>query len=253
MFTATTCAGCNQPGFVLCDRCRFSLSSAPSVLSAGGVLAAVPFEGVGRQVVLALKYRNHRRIARVLAEVMVQRWSALGSDPVDVVTWAPTGARRAGERGFDQAEVLARAVARRLGVPCRRMLYRTHGAPQTGRSRAERLQGPGYRGRSPRSGLRVLLIDDVVTTGATLEAARRSLLDAGVGEVVALAVAATPGQGQAQWRRPAQLRTVVTAGIGSSSTTTASIPTDSAAVTLVGTSSRNAERAGSAPSLSRAS
>lgn len=133
------------------------------------------------------------------------------------------------------------------------MLYRTHGAPQTGRSRAERLRGPGYRGRSPRRGLRVLLIDDVVTTGATLDAARQSLLTAGVARVVALAVAATPGQGQVQWRRPAQVRTVATAGSGSSSTTTASIPTDWAATTLVGTSSRNAERVASAPSLSRAS
>ena len=251
MFLSTSCAGCNQAGSLLCHRCRFSLSSTPSVTAEGGVLAAFPFEGVGRQVVLGLKYRNQRRVAHLLAGIMAQRFGAAGRGKVDVVTWAPTGARRVGERGFDQAELLARAVARQLRVPCRRMLYRSHGPAQTGRSRADRLQGPGYRGRSPRSGLRVLLVDDVVTTGATLEAARRSLLEAGVGEVLSLAAAATPGVGQRS--RPAQLRTVATAGRGSSSTTTASMPTDCAAVTLVGTSSRKAERPAWAPSLSRAS
>ncbi|MEY4339296.1 MAG: hypothetical protein RLZ14_1146 [Actinomycetota bacterium] len=251
MLLSTSCAGCNEPGSLLCHRCRFSLSSSPPLSTHGGVLAAFTFEGVGRQVVLGLKYRNQRRVARLLAGIMVQRYLAVGPGPVDVVTWAPTGARRAGERGFDQAELLARSVARQLGVPCRRMLYRSHGQAQTGRSRADRLQGPGYRGRAPRSGLRVLLIDDVVTTGATLDAARRALLEAGVGEVLSLVAAATPGVGQRS--RPAQLRTVATAGSGSSSTTAASMPTECAAATLVGTSSRNAERLASAPSLSRAS
>lgn len=251
MFLSTTCAGCNEPGSVLCHRCRFSLASSPFIVADNGVMAAFPFEGTGRQVVLALKYRNHRRVARLLAEVMVHRLRAVELDQVDVVTWAPTSSRRAGERGFDQAEVLARAVARLLKVPCRRMLYRSHGVPQTGRSRAERLDGPGFRGRAPRHGLRVLLVDDVVTTGATLVSARQSLEAAGVACVVSMAVAATPGSGQRS--RPAQPRTVATAGRGSSSTTTASMPTDSAAVTLVGTSSRNADRPASAPSLSRAS
>lgn len=256
MFLATTCAGCNEPGSALCHRCRFSLASSPLIVADAGVIAAFPFEGTGRQVLLALKYRNHRRVVRLLADVMVQRLSSVEIDSVrvdavDVVTWAPTSSRRVRERGFDQAEVLARAVARRLGVPCVRMLYRSHGLPQTGRSRSERLVGPAYRGRAPRNGLRVLLIDDVVTTGATLAAARRSLEEAGVSRVVALAAAATPGPGQRS--RPAQPRTVATAGVGSSSTTTASIPTDCAAVTLVGTSSRKAERVASAPSLSRAS
>lgn len=208
----------------------------------------MPFEGVARQVLLGLKYRNHRSVAGALAAHLVRSWAP---GEVDVVTWAPTSGSRARGRGFDQAELLARSVARELGVPCRRMLWRTHGLPQTGRTRTERLQGPGYRGRSPRSGLRVLLVDDVVTTGATLAAACEALHSAGVAHVVAVAAAATPGVRQPA--RPAQVRTVATAGNGSSSTTTARIPTPSAASTLVGTSSRKAVRAGSAPNLSRAS
>ena len=109
-------------------------------------------------------------MARQLAALMVRRLLP-GDEPrasVDLVTWAPTSSARIAERGFDQAELLARAVARELGVPCRRLLYRAHGGPQAGRGRAARLLGPSFRARAPRRGLRVLLVDDVVTTGGTL-------------------------------------------------------------------------------------
>jgi ComF family protein len=246
------CAGCNQPGDVLCRRCRFSLASAAAQVGDGGVHAALPFAGVARQAVLSLKYRNRRSVARHLARLMVHRLPVAG---VHLVTWAPTSPGRARTRGFDQAELLARAVARELGVPCRRLLFRAHGSPQTGHTRAERLHGPSFRARAPRAGVRVLLVDDVVTTGATLASARDALLAAGVSQVVCVAAAATPDAG-VQWRqsaRPAQRRTTLTASAGSSSTTTANIPTASAAVTLEATSSRKAVRPASAPNLARAS
>jgi hypothetical protein len=132
------------------------------------------------------------------------------------------------------------------------LLYRSHGQAQTGRSRAQRLEGPAFRARSPRSGLRVLLVDDVVTTGATLLAARDALQAVGVGSVTCVAAAATP-PGWSRQSRPAQPRTRATASLGSSSTNTPSMPTESAAATLVGTSSRKAVRPGSAPNLARAS
>lgn len=157
-----------------------------------GVHAALPFTGVARAAVVALKYHHRREVAGVLARVLLHRTLPGG---VDLVTWAPTSDAHERRRGYDQSFLLARAVARELGVPCRRLLYRSHGAGQTGRARAERLaDGPGFRGRaavpSPSSGLRVLLVDDVVTTGATLAAARDALLAAGVAEVLPIAVAA---------------------------------------------------------------
>lgn len=254
MIFATLCAGCNQPGTTLCNRCRFSLASASSQVSETGIMAALPFEGVARQVVHGLKYRNRRLVARQLARLMVRR---LRVGKFDVVTWAPTSGDRARSRGYDQAELLARAVAAELGVPCRRLLYRSHGAAQTGHTRAQRLQGPSFRARAARQQLTVLLIDDVVTTGATLAAARDALLLAGVGTVHCLAAAATPSglQGRAAFQamRPASRRVVAMASVGSSSTNTPRIPTLSAADTLVGTSSRKAVRPASAPSLARAS
>src|SRR4051794_13968291 len=141
MIFISTCAGCNEPGDVLCRRCRFALVSTGPVLTDEGVRAAMPFDGVARHAVLGLKFRNRRGVARQLASLMVRRLlpEHTARRSVDVVTWAPTSSARIAERGFDQAELLARAVAKELGVPCRRLLYRSHGSPQTGRSRAARL------------------------------------------------------------------------------------------------------------------
>jgi predicted amidophosphoribosyltransferase len=148
-----------------------------------------PFDGTGRRLVLALKYANGRTLVKPIARAMA-RLVPQGS--VDVVTWAPTSRARRRERGYDQAELLARAIAWRLGLPCRRLLVRAGDArPQTGRSRAERLAGPSFTARG-RTGRRVLVVDDVVTTGATLRNAASVLRRAGASQVRCIAAAATP-------------------------------------------------------------
>ena len=134
-----------------------------------GSRAAFPFEGVARDLIVALKFRHRRSAAAVLATQMVRR---LRLTDVDVVTWAPTSARRVRRRGYDQAEAIAQAVARQLGVPCRRLLYRSHGAPQTGKSRVRASGRAGVSRPSAEVAVSaVLVVDDVVTTGATLRTA----------------------------------------------------------------------------------
>lgn len=111
---------------------------------------------------------------------------------VDVVTWVPTTRRRRRQRGVDQAELLARACAHRMAIPCRSLITPPLLA-QHGLTRAQRLQKAPLS--AARTTGRVLLVDDVVTTGATLRAAAHALRNAGAQRVdaVALARAGRPG------------------------------------------------------------
>jgi predicted amidophosphoribosyltransferase len=155
-----------------------------------GLEAVLSYEGGARAIVAGLKYRNARGGLASLAAAMAGR--AAAASHVDLVTWVPTSAGRARERGFDQAALLARSVAARLRLPCRRLLRRHGGSPQTGRSLAERQAGPLLVGVVPVPGRAVLLVDDVVTTGSTMSAAGRALRDAGAARVFGVAAAATP-------------------------------------------------------------
>ena len=191
MLFSTRCPSCGAPGPVPCGRCAAALRPAPTLATPAGLdrlCALLAYDGPGRELVARLKYRNLRAIVRQLAAAMA---ALVGSIDLDVVTWAPTTVVRRRDRGFDHAELLARAVARHLGIPARPLLARAHGPPQTGRAATERRLGPTFRARAP-APPRVLLVDDVVTTGATLTAAASCLRAAGATTVVGLAAARTP-------------------------------------------------------------
>jgi len=192
MIFTTRCAGCDTPGAPICRTCRFALVSRARPEAPDGVLVAAPFSGRVRDVLLGFKYRNRRAVGGHLAGLLLKRLAAEGRR-IDVVTWAPTSRRRRRERGFDQAELVARHLARQLGVPCRRLLDRADvDGPQTGRGRDARLHAPMFRAHPHVPAAHILLIDDVVTTGATLRAAVSELEQAGATAVIPAAFAATP-------------------------------------------------------------
>jgi ComF family protein len=155
-------------------------------------VVAVAYEGIARRLILNLKYRNRRQVVAVLAELLAQRIDqqvSSSANDFDVVTWAPTSTARVRRRGHDQSELLARRLAREIGVPCRRLLIKVSHNVQTGASRELRLRGSVFSARRLGVNSHVMLVDDVVTTGTTLRSAADALRKAGAQQVTCVAVA----------------------------------------------------------------
>ena len=187
------CESCAGDGYPLCSIClvRLSTSAQPPDmrLRTTVILAAFVYESVARDVVLALKQRRSRALATLIAEETLSR---LELEEVDMVTWAPTSRQHVRERGHDQSKLLATSFSRRLGARLHRSLLREGNRAQRGLSRRDRLDGPTFIASPFVKGKRILVIDDVVTTGATLTAAYECLVAAGASSVACVAVAATP-------------------------------------------------------------
>jgi predicted amidophosphoribosyltransferase len=189
------CPGCGAAGPSPCGACVAGLRPPPGGPVPVGLDACqslFAYEAVGRLMVTALKYRLDRTALGWLADGMA---GLVEPAPGTVVTWAPTTSARRRQRGFDQSELLARALGRRWGVACRPLLARKAGPPQTGRSLSDRLEGPillARAGSGSAAGMPVVVVDDVVTTGATLTAAARALRAVDVAGVVGVTAARTP-------------------------------------------------------------
>jgi ComF family protein len=152
-------------------------------------MARAPFlyEGPLGHTVRALKFAGWRALAIPLAAAMARA----GAIDADCITWVPLSRKRRAARGYDQAEVLAREVALRLGLPVAGVLRRIRETPsqasRSGRDRRRALHGAFVAtGPVPAA---VLLVDDVLTTGTTAASCATALKDGGARRVVVLTAA----------------------------------------------------------------
>ena len=191
--TMAVCPGCGGPldgALAVCSQCLVE-PDRPWREAA----AVFPYAGYGRELVQTFKFRNRPELARplgVLAAEVVLRRGLIPEALVPIpLTWT-----RLFLRGYNQAELLAKIVGSRIGVPVVSALKRRIGRPkQSSLNRRERHRRLGiFQCVRPEAirGRRVMILDDVFTTGATLSAAAEALSAAGAAELSVLTVARTP-------------------------------------------------------------
>lgn len=209
------CLGCGTRGEVLCTACRPTISYLPAAIcyrcalptptgnlcarcqrrpaALDSVRAACTFEGVVRKAIHMLKYRQGRYVVPFLGSLLEE---AIGRRPlqVDVIVPVPLSRERLRERGYNQSQLLAGHLSRSMDIPMEPdWIQRTRPTPpQTSLSAASRranVRG-AFQWRGPSvEGKRVLLVDDVMTTGATLEECGLVVRHAGARRVLAVVVA----------------------------------------------------------------
>jgi competence protein ComFC len=207
-----TCPACRSWGWPLCGRCtervgvitppwcqrcgrpwEEALRSCADCPPRGIDLARAPFlyDGPIAAAIRGMKFSGWHALGEPFAAAMAEAWDGRA----DVVTWVPLSRRRRARRGFDQAELLARAVAARRDLPVVPLLRRVRDTrPQARRGADERRRALDGAFRAVADApARVLLVDDVLTTGSTAAACAATLHDAGARTVLLLTAARTVG------------------------------------------------------------
>lgn len=212
LIAPTRCAGCDMPGALLCDACVAELRGpehtrpcprcgAPygslvctecwsTEFAFEGSVALGSLEGALARAVVLHKDAGEERLGELLGVMLAERVACAWSGWPEAVTWVPPTRAALDRRGFDHAAAIALPVAARLRVPAVALLARGQARDQRRLGRLARMRAArGTFVASARTGGRILLVDDVFTTGATLDAAAEALLAAGA-QVVRNAVVA---------------------------------------------------------------
>ena len=197
------CAFCRKlvtDGRMLCPDCESRLPVPEKEMQSQKIsglavcLSPLYYTGDVRQSLHRYKFQGAAAYYRIYAELMAACVKEHGLT-ADLVTWVPLSRKRLRRRGYDQARLLAEEVAGRLALPCEQTLEKIRNNPaQSGTSGAEERQKNVlgvYRAVTSFAGEHVLLVDDIVTTGATLSEAAKELLNAGAEQVSGLTLART--------------------------------------------------------------
>jgi ComF family protein len=192
VINGTVCPHCGRPQqqTLLCPQCRHSS------IAIDGIRSAVIFEGPLRQAIHHLKYSGRTSLAEPLGSFLIARWQA-SPLPADMIVPVPLHQARLRERGYNQSTLLAGPLARASDLPIvEAALQRVKATmPQVALNAAERKANvqDAFEARADLvQGKRILLIDDVCTTGATLEACSHALKRAGAKSVWALTLGRAP-------------------------------------------------------------
>lgn len=211
VFAPFDCLNCKTEGLLLCKDCqRSALPSLPqccykcltptvasvcykcrATTDLSDVWAATIYKDVIVQLVGRLKFARTQAAAHIIAQIMVQRLPSFSERTV--VIHVPTANQRVRQRGYDQAQLIAREFARSQGLGYQALLRRQGKTRQVGANRTERLLQLQNAYYCPKPDLvysaHILLVDDVLTTGATIETAAKVLKAAGAAEVRAVTFA----------------------------------------------------------------
>jgi ComF family protein len=205
LFAPFDCLGCQTEGALLCRDClKHRVPKAPGCCyrclkstkaalclpcrtktELDQVWAVSAYQDISRQLVSRLKFSRTQAAASIIARIIDGRLPSLPADTI--VVHVPTANQRVRQRGYDQAQLIARELARVRGFPYQALLRRHGKTRQVGANRQERLEQlqKAYQCPFPLRVERrkILLVDDVLTTGATIETAAKVLKMHGAAEV----------------------------------------------------------------------
>ncbi len=196
----STCCSCSIPSEkALCDSClkKIGFIEPPAGATCGRPVALAEYNGVIKDSIHAFKYKNARRLADQFAGLLLDRFGGM-IDEADIVTFVPLRNAKKRQRGYNQAELLAKALDRRTGDKIHNTLKAVRFVKDQSKLKAEDRKtnirgayalrpgaGKGVQGHM------VILVDDVYTTGATVNECASLLIAAGAKEVQVITLART--------------------------------------------------------------